>query len=176
MGATFAEAVRAIEESCTWMVAVVPLAVVLAGRAKKWLVATVVVAVIAFGWLRFVGVDSVGVPFGNSSLMTQILMQALLIAVVAVTASHQRWVAAIAATVAVYMAIAWWRPCVGLQLAAILNDGPDHPLRQFLPTVSYMTGLLTPTFAAFAAFELLRRPVTAAADASEREASDKVPG
>jgi cytochrome c-type biogenesis protein len=41
----------------------------------------------------------------------------------------------------------WWRPCVGVELGAILTGAPDDPWRFLLPTVGFMLGVSIPLFA-----------------------------
>jgi len=50
---------------------------------------------------------------------------------------------AITAAVGV-LVVQWWRPCVGVELGAILTNAPDDPVGELLPTIGFMVGICVP--------------------------------
>lgn len=144
MAGVFGEAIAAVTASCNLGVVVVALAAVAAGFGNVRVVAAVVVAAIVGGWLF---AANVSVPLARTGgTVVHAIALAILIAGV-FAARKQIWLAAGIAAVAELLATAWWRPCVGSELADIINRGSDAFGSVAAGMAVYMVGLLTPAIA-----------------------------
>lgn len=151
--AVFGEAIAAVTASCNFGVVIVAIAAVLAGRGDLRVVGAVVVAALVGGWLFAADVTLPIGRFGGSVVHT-IVLAALIIGVFL---AHRRvWVAAGLAGLAEVLATVWWRPCVGRELAAIINRGSDAFGSTAFGMALYMLGLLTPAIAVAAVAFLVK--------------------
>lgn len=142
--ATFLEGVGAVAMACTLVIGLPTLAIALAaGRRAPWVVAGSVPATGLVMWAKAAGVWNVA---GEGWLVVPI---AVLIAGAFVAAWRSDSLSAPAAVGvgALGGGIAgWlWRPCVGEQLALVLNDAETDALSSIPRMLAYTSGALLPT-------------------------------
>lgn len=160
MFAAFVEAVRSLVQPCSLVVIVPPVCAVLAGRGRRHVVVGTVVGGVLGGWTFAAGrlvLDPTGLRLSALVLMTAMAILLLgtwerLPAALAGPPAHSLAAASVA-----FVAVLWWRPCVGSQLGRILTGFPEEPLRHVLPASAYMLGLMVPAIVAGLALDLGRQ-------------------
>ena len=147
----FAEAVRATTQPCTLLLLIPPLAmaVITKGRWAPF-VATCIGAILG-GRLFIANV----VALSATQLQLSGLLVAIAIALVVVAPRVPKvaWAAtpsaqAGAAGGVAFVATLWWRPCVGVELGAILSGARAGLVGQLGGITAYMLGALVPVLAA----------------------------
>jgi len=145
----FFEAIRSLIQPCTLLFIAPTLAIVVVAAARWYVVAAAIVAAVVGGWalatgwwfldgpgLRVAGVGftvlTLGLAFSGSGLRSPLQARPELVG------------GAVAA--GTLLATAWWRPCVGEHLGAIL-DGTQGVGYQFPAMAAYMLGLMLPVVA-----------------------------
>ncbi len=132
------EGVSAVWLPCTLALLLPNLGVVIgAGKTAPWAAGGAILGTSIGAWVRFSGwwfdqpsgAQMVGVAFFLLALAVTAIMSPRP-AVTMAAAAGVGWIAS------------WlWVPCVGLELANILNGAPSQPLAQLLPTVGYVVGV-----------------------------------
>lgn len=153
----FTEGVRSIIQVCH-LVILAPVALtVVAARGRWQAVVGAVGGVVLGGWFF------VSNRFGNITDIELRVTAASMIAGVALIAfpalfDHARpsWSTSVAGAlrsdvvafavpaVVATMVARWWRPCVGVELGAILTDAPGDPVGQLPATIGFMLGISVP--------------------------------
>lgn len=136
---TFLEGVDAVRLPCTLAVLVPATVVVLvAGRRGVVAVAGFLVGATLVAWTRFTGAW-----FDEPGTAASIGLGAVFaVAIAAIHLAGARRPEVVGpSAVAVGGITAWlWRPCVGARLGDILNNAPDSPASELLPTLAYLLG------------------------------------
>lgn len=169
--AVFGEAIAAVTASCNFGVVVVAIAAVLAARGDVRVVGAVIGAALVGGWLF---AADISVPVGRvGGTVLHTIVLAILVAGVFV-ARKRIWISAALAGAAELLATFWWRPCVGRQLASIINASTsDGGASTVVGMALYMLGLLVPAIALASVAYLVsdwfsgRRPQAAASDGGD---------
>lgn len=139
----FAEGIESLKLACSLVLLIPALGVALMGRRRVWLVPTWIVTVSLIAWLRFTGwwtplPSGLGHVFAGLGLLT--------LAVVAWRRDSLAW--DVTATIGVAFLAAWtWIPCVGRELANVLNNARAEPWAELAPTFLYSLGLFVPLVA-----------------------------
>ena len=145
----FLEGVEAIRQPCTLPILLSSLVFVLAAGRRAPIAAGAFVAGVALvAWLRFASILSIDLT-GASAVAGGVLVAGAAIAVGLRSAGRCGAVAVAAASAlggAVVAAI--WRPCVGSELAAVLDAAPGAPALALLPMTAYVVGVCLLTLAA----------------------------
>jgi hypothetical protein len=147
----FAEAVMATLQPCTFLLIVPTVAAVGAARAGWQALVAAVPAGIVGGWIL---VDNRWILDGwqlRASAALVAMLFALLVSARARAllprvgpAMERAWPQAATVGVITLIATTWWRPCVGEQLGAILNEAQNGLAGQLAPMAAYMVGALIP--------------------------------
>lgn len=137
--AIFLEALSEVAASCNFGVVVVAVAVSLAALGSVRVVAATVASAIVGGWLF---AADVSLPLGRAggTVVHVVVLAALVIGVL--FARRRIWLAAGIAAGAEFLATLWWRPCVGRELAGVINRGLDWSTAGGMAL--YMLGLMIP--------------------------------
>jgi len=138
---TLLEGVESLRLPCSWVLLIPAAAITLFGRRRTTLVVAVfVVVATSIAWIRFAGWW-----FETPQGPMQIVLGLGIIATALVAWKYDSGVtdllaSAVAATTAVWA----WIPCVGPELAEILNNARREPLSQLGGTIAFFVGLLLP--------------------------------
>jgi len=147
---TFAEAVRATLQPCTFLLLVPALAAVLvAGSAWSSLAAAAVGAVLG-GWLVAANWWVLtGVALQISAALAFAAFVAFLAAwyVPRLAGLRRPGVLAAFTGATTLLATQWWRPCVGEELGAILTESQTALIGQLPGMTAYMLGAMLPVVA-----------------------------
>lgn len=138
---TYVEGFEAVRQPCTLPLLLSALVFALAaGRGAPLAVIAHVGGAAILAWARFTQLWTVDVTG-----FTAILAGGTVAAAAVFVARRRRDRAAIVlgAGLGGAIAAAVWRPCVGSQLGAIINDAPDHRISALVPTIAYVAGLST---------------------------------
>lgn len=139
----FAEGIESLKLACSLVLLVPALGVILMGRRRVWLVPAWIITVSLIAWLRFTGWWT-PLPSGPGHIVVGIALLALAV----LAWRNDSLVSDLAATVAVAFLAGWtWIPCVGRELADILNNARAEPWAQLVPTFLYMLGIFIPLVA-----------------------------
>lgn len=153
----FVEGVRSLGQVCH-LVILAPVALtIIAARGRWYAVVGAVLGVVLGGWL-FVS-NRFGVITDLELRISALVLIALVLPLgfpTVLDRDRPSWsrragdalrspagTAAISAVVGV-MVTQWWRPCVGVELGAILTSAPDDPWGELLPTIGFMVGVSVP--------------------------------
>jgi cytochrome c biogenesis protein CcdA len=161
--ALFFEGAEAIRQPCTLPILLASVVfVAAAGRQAPIAAIAFVTGVAVMAWLRFASLLSVDLDgFNAIAAGALIAVAAVTVALTPADRSRSTFVAA-ASAMAGAVTAALWRPCVGLELASVLDTAPGAPLDAFLPLSAYVLGvsLLTLAFGFVAvAWPELGRPL-----------------
>lgn len=138
--ALFAEGIESLKLACSLVLLIPAIGIVLLGRRRVWLVPAWIITVSVVAWLRFSGLWD---PFPDG--IGYIAAGVVIMALAAMAWKKDNLGVDLAATVGVGFAAGWsWVPCVGRELADILNNARDEPWAELWPTIVYMTGLFVP--------------------------------
>ncbi len=171
----YVEGVGSLDQVCQ-LVILAPVALTIVAARGRWAaVIGGIGGVVLGGWL-FVS-DSLGAITDAELRITATLLIVVVVLLAGVGLSRRDrpgWIrpvgrmvesapgtAALSALVGV-MVTQWWRPCVGVELGAILTGAPDDPWRWLLPTVGFMLGVSMPLVALGLVYAVWRPPARAA--------------
>lgn len=147
----FAEAVRATTQPCTLLLLVPPLVMTVITKGRWAPFAAICIGAALGGWLFIANV----VALSSAQLRLSGLLVAITIGVVvaAPTVPRLAWAATPRAETAAaggvaFVATLWWRPCVGIELGAILTAARSGLVDQLGGITAYMLGALVPVLAA----------------------------
>jgi len=153
----FVEGVRSIVQVCH-LVILAPVALTIVAARGRWqAVAGAVFGVVLGGWF-FVTNRFGSITDTQLRVTATILIVAVVLLGFPVLFERDRptWfretgerLQSSAGTFGIAMLVAtmvtqWWRPCVGVELGAILTNGPRDPFGQLLPSTGFMLGIATP--------------------------------
>lgn len=135
------EGVDSLRLPCSWVLLIPAAAITLFGRRRPVLVVSVFVTVaIIIGWLRFSG-WWFATPHGTG----QVLLGLGIMGTAALAWKFDRGATDVFASVVAGIISVWaWIPCVGPELADILNNAPREPFAQIPGTIGFFLGLLIP--------------------------------
>ncbi len=145
----FLEGVGAIRQPCTLPILLSSLVFVLAAGGRSPLAAGAFVGGAALmAWLRFASLLSVDLS-GANAVVGGLLVAVAAIAVGLPSAGWGR-VAVVGGGSAAggAVAAAIWRPCVGSELAGVLDTAPGSPAGALVPLIAYVVGVCLLTLAA----------------------------
>jgi cytochrome c biogenesis protein CcdA len=135
-----AEGVESLKLACSLVLLVPALGVMLLGRRRLWLVPTWIITVSLIAWLRFTGWWT-PLPSGIAHIAAGFGLAGLAV----LAWKRNDLVSDIAATAGVAFIAGWtWIPCVGRELADILNNARAEPWAELAPTFIYLLGLFLP--------------------------------
>ena len=138
--AIFAEGIESLKLACSLVLLIPALGIALLGRRRVWLVAAWIITASLIAWLRFTGWFT-PLPSGIGHVTVGIVLVGLAV----LAWRRDELVTDLAATVAVAFLAGWtWVPCVGRELADILNNARAEPWSELIPTFLYMVGLFVP--------------------------------
>ncbi len=145
------EGIESLRLPCSWVLLIPATAITLFGRRRSALVVSVFVVVATLiAWVRFAGWW-----FETPSGAIQIALGVGIMATAAIAWKFDRGLTDVfAAAVAGIVSVWAWIPCVGPELAEILNNSRREPLSQLGGTIGFFLGLLMP-FILFAAVGVL---------------------
>lgn len=135
------EGIESLRLPCSWVLLIPAAAITLFGRRRSALVVSVfVVVATVLAWVRFAGWW-----FEAPSGALQIGLGVAIMATAAVAWKYDHGATdALASAVGGVVAVWAWIPCVGPELAEILNNARREPLSQLGGTIGYFLGLLLP--------------------------------
>ncbi len=135
------EGVESLRLPCSWVLLMPAAAITLFGRRRTALVVSVFVAVATtIAWVRFAGWW-----FETPSGAIQIALGVVIMTTAALAWKFDRGATdVLAAAVAGVIAVWAWIPCVGPELAEILNNSRREPFAQIGGTIGFFLGLLLP--------------------------------
>jgi len=138
--AIFAEGIESLKLACTLVLLIPAVGVAMLGRRRVWLVSVWIVTVAFTAWLGFTG------WFGAAaSGFWHVATGIVLIGLAVLAWRSDRLGTDIAATAMVAFVAGWtWVPCVGRELADILNNADDEPWAELVPTFLYLMGIFLP--------------------------------
>lgn len=139
MISAFMEAVTDLALPCSLTLVVPGVAAALATRANPLAVAlSTFGAMTVIGWLRLTG----QVPSHLNTWMAVAVGALMLVSFASLSITSTRvGQRATAGAVIGAAAVSIWTPCVGEELGAILNLGPDDPLGVLLPFAAFVAGV-----------------------------------
>ncbi len=146
---SFLEGVEAIRQPCTLPILLSSLVFVLAAGRRAPIAGAVFVGGAALvAWLRFASVWSIDLT-GVNAVVGGVLLAAAAIAV-GMSSSGRGSVGLVAGGSALggAVAAAIWRPCVGSELAEVLDAAPGAPAGALAPITAYVVGVCLLTLAA----------------------------
>lgn len=135
------EGIRDLSQACSLSLIVPGLAVVLSARNRRgWVVGGVLGATWFFAWMKAAGWLP-GTPDGVWSVVGgAAFVGAGLVSWRGASSVSGVGSGAVAGALATWL----WAPCVGPQLAHILNGAPEAPFRQLVPMGMFVLGLSVP--------------------------------
>jgi len=135
------EGVESLRLPCSWVLLIPAAAITVFGRRRSTLVVAVfVVVATTVGWVRFAG-WWYATPRG----LLQVIIGLVIIGTAAIAWHFDRAATDVLASVVAAIAAVWtWIPCVGPELAEILNNADREPFAQLPGTVAFFLGLLLP--------------------------------
>jgi len=145
----FAEGIESLKLACSLVLLIPALGITLLGRRRIWLIPAWIVSVSLIAWLRFTGWWS-PLPSGPGHILAGVVLAGL----AALAWKRDRLETDVAATVMTAFIAGWtWIPCVGRELADILNNARAEPWAELVPTFVYLFGLFVP-LVVFAALQV----------------------
>lgn len=138
---TLLEGVESLRLPCSWVLLIPAAAITIFGRRRTPLVIAVFVAVATLiAWVRFAGWW-----FETPRGIIQIALGLALIAAAATAWKLDRGIVDAATSALTALIAVWaWIPCVGPQLADILNGARRDPAAHIGGTIAFFLGLLLP--------------------------------
>ena len=138
---TLLEGVESLRLPCSWVLLIPAAAITIFGRRRTPLVTSVFVAVATLiAWVRFAGWW-----FETPRGFVQIALGLIVMAAAAIAWKLDRGISDAATSAITAVVAVWaWIPCVGPELADILNGARREPLAHLGGTVAFFLGLLLP--------------------------------
>lgn len=138
---TLLEGVESLRLPCSWVLLIPAAAITIFGRRRTPLVISVFVAVATLvAWVRFAGWW-----FETPRGAIQIVVGLVVMAAAAVAWKFDTGLTDAAASAITAIVAVWaWIPCVGPQLADILNGARREPFAHLGGTIAFFLGLLLP--------------------------------
>lgn len=135
------EGIESLRLPCSWVLVIPALAITLFGRRRSALVMSVFVSVaVLITWVRFAG-WWFEVPNG----IVQVVLGIAIMGTAAIAWKFDRGITDVLASALGAVVAVWaWIPCVGPELAEILNNARREPLSQLGGTIAFTVGLLMP--------------------------------
>lgn len=135
-----AEGVESLKLPCSLVLLIPAIGVLLLGHRRRWLIPAWIATVSVVAWMRFSGWWTAA-PSG----LLHVLSGVALAGVVLLAWKRDSLVADFGATVGAAVLATWtWVPCVGRELAGVVNSARSEPWGELAPTSIYMVGLFLP--------------------------------
>lgn len=136
-----AEGIESIRLPCSWVLMFAAAAVAIYARRRSWIaIGAFALAAVVVAWLRFSS-WWIEAPSGATQVLSGIaIIAATVNAWKRNSPSSDAVLGSVVGTVAVWS----WLPCVGPELADILNDAPSRPFANLAGTIAFLVGLLLP--------------------------------